>query len=327
MPANLTPEYEKAELRYRQSTTDEERLACLQEMLAAIPKHKGTEKMQADLKRRISQLRKEGQKSGLSKGPDPFHVPKSGAGQGVLAGLPNTGKSSILAATTHAEVKVAEYPFTTLVPQPGMWLKDDVQIELVDTPPFTQEHVPPGLMGTLRNADLIAIVVEATDNALEQAETALAVLKSREIRLRSETRGRLQARNESGVLPGLIVANKSDFPAADVLAALRGLYQPELEIVAVSARERTGLDDLFACFWKLLDRVRVYSKEPGRAPDLHKPFTLPAGSTVAELALQIHRDLPERMKFARLWGHSRFDGQQVHKTEVLQDKDIVEIHE
>jgi hypothetical protein len=93
MPANLTPEYEKADLRYRQAGSDEERITALQDMLAAIPKHKGTEKMQADLKRRLSQLRKAGQKSSASKGPDPFHIPKTGAGQVVLAGPPNSGKA------------------------------------------------------------------------------------------------------------------------------------------------------------------------------------------------------------------------------------------
>jgi uncharacterized protein len=325
MPANLTPEYEKAELRYRQATTDEERLSCLQEMLASIPKHKGTEKMQADLKHRISQLRKEGQKSGQSKGPDPFHVPKSGAGQVVLAGGPNTGKSSILVAATHADAKIADYPFTTLVPQPGMWFMEDVQIELVDTPPFTAEHVPAGLMGTFRNSDLVCVVVEATDIALEQAEMALSVLSARGLALQSAPRRRLQPRDGQSAHPGLLVVNKADLPAADVLAALRGLFQPTLEVVPISARSRQGMDALFREFWRLLDRIRVYSKEPGRPPDMHKPFMLPAGATIADLAVQIHRDLPERMKFARLWGHSRFEGQQVHKTEILRDKDIVEI--
>jgi hypothetical protein len=100
-----------------------------------------------------------------------------------------------------------------------------------------------------------------------------------------------------------------------------------LEVVGLSARSRQGLDDWFKRLWELLAMIRVYSKEPGRPPDLHKPFVVPAGATVADLALQIHRDLPERMKFARLWGHSRFEGQQVHKTEPLRDKDVVEIHE
>ena len=328
MPANLTPEYEKAELRYRQATTTEERLAALQAMLSAIPKHKGTEKMQADLKRRLSELRREEQTAAHAKGPDPFHIPRSGAGQVVLAGPPNTGKSSLLAATTHAAVKVADYPFTTVVPQPGMWERDDVQIELVDTPPLTAEHVPAGLMGTIRNADVVAVVAEAGETALEQVETVLALLKSRELMLRTVPRSELPA-GDASQRPGLLVLNKAELAAPESLRVLSELYPGNggLEALAVSAHTRHGLDALFQRLWGLLSMIRVYAKEPGRPPDLRKPFTLPAGATIAELARQIHRDLPDRMKFARLWGHSRFDGQHVHKTERLQDRDVVEIHE
>ncbi len=347
MPANLTPEYEKAELRYRQATSDEERLAGLQAMLSAIPKHKGTEKMQADIKRRISQLRREEQKAAHSKGPDPFHIPRSGAGQVVLIGAPNCGKSSLLAATTHAAVKVADYPFTTVLPQPGMWHQDDVQIELVDTPPLTADHVPTGLMGTIHNADVVCVVVEAGEAALEQADMVLGVLSARGLGLRSAPRNELIAGNSSW-RSGLIVATKSDVAAPETVMALRELYAtggtqtPDkssagqsdalrsgegLEVLAVSAHTRQGLDDWFKRLWELLAMIRVYSKEPGRPPDMHKPFVVPAGATVADLARQIHRDLPDRMKFARLWGHSRFEGQQVHKTEPLRDKDVVEIHE
>ena len=339
MPANLTPEYEKAELRYRQATSDEERLTLLQEMLSTIPKHKGTEKMQADLKRRMSQLRHGEQKEAHAKGPDPFHIPRSGAGQVVLIGPPNTGKSSLLAATTHAAVKVADYPFTTVVPQPGMWLQDDVQIELVDTPPFTEDHVPTGLMGTIRNADVVCVVVEAGEAALEQAELALGVLRARGLTLRSALRNEM-APGDTSRHSGLIVANKADAASPEALAALREIYAGTgasqsdalpsgsgLDVIGVSSRTGQGLHDWFTRLWALLAMIRVYPKEPGRPPDMHKPFVLPAEATVADLARQIHRDLPERMKFARLWGHSRFAGQQVHKTEVLRDRDVVEIHE
>lgn len=162
MPANLTPEYEKADLRYRRAGSDEERLEALEEMLAAIPKHKGTEKMQADLKRRL------------------YSSPQN---------------------------------------------------------------------------------------------------------------------------------------------------EIFLSVASISMQWRQGLEELFARLWELLARIRVYAKKPGRPADLHKPFVLPFGATVADLARHIHRDLPDQMKFARLWGHSRFDGQQVHKTESLQDRDVVEIHE
>jgi uncharacterized protein len=347
MPANLTPEYEKAELRYRQAASDEERLTALQEMLSAIPKHKGTEKMQADLKRRISQFRREEQKAAHGKGLDPFHIPRSGAGQVVLIGPPNTGKSSLLAATTHAAAKVADYPFTTVVPQPGMWQKDDVQIELVDTPPLTEQHVPTGLMGTIRNADVVCLVIEAGDAALDQAELVLGVLSAHGLTLYSTPRNEMTT-GDASRRPGLIVVTKADVAAPDTITALRELYEGTgagmadssplppsnalrsgvgLGVIGVSARTRQGLDEWFGRLWELLAMIRVYSKEPGRPPDMHKPFVVPAGATVADLARQIHRDLPDRMKFARLWGHSRFEGQQVHKTELLRDKDVVEIHE
>lgn len=325
MPANLTPEYERAERRYREALDDAERMAALQEMLAVIPKHKGTEKLQAELKRRLSQLRKAGQRAGPGKGPDAFHLPKRGAGQVVLAGPPNTGKSSLLAATTHAPARVGDFPFTTVVPQPGMWLRDDVQVELVDTPPLTAEHVPAGLMGTLRNADIVAVVV-AGDTGLEQAEMTLEVLRARGLTLRTVSRKAL-AELPPGTQSGLIVANKTDLPAADAVQVLRDLYSGQLDVLGVSARTREGLDALFARLWELLAVIRVYSKEPGKPPDLSRPFTLPEGATIADLARQIHRDLPETMRFARLWGHSRFPGQAVPRTEVLRDRDIVEIHE
>lgn len=326
MPANLTPEYEKAEQRFREAVTDEARIAALQEMLSAIPKHKGTEKMQADLKRRLSQLRREHQKSGVGKGPDPFYVPRSGAGQVVLVGLPNTGKSSLVAATTHADVKVADYPFTTVAPHPGLWIQDEIPIELVDTPPLTPEHVPTGLMGTIRSADIICLVTEAADNVCEQVESVLAALAARELTLRTRPRNQLLPLDPQPK-PALIVINKMDIAPPGMLEEVQDLYGPQLDCRAVSARTRQGLDEWFQRLWELLVMIRVFAKQPGHPPDLKKPFLLSAGSTVADLARMIHRDLPDHMKFARLWGHGRFEGQQVHRTEVLRDRDIVEIHE
>jgi uncharacterized protein len=340
VPANLTPEFEKAELRYRQAVTDEERLEALEQMLAVIPKHKGTEKMQADLKRRLSQLRKAEQKSSHVKGTDLFHVPKTGAGQVVLVGPPNTGKSSLLAATTKAPVKIAEYPFTTTIPCPGMWQRDDVQLQLIDTPPFTEEHIPAGLFGTIRHADVVCLVAETGDGAPEQVETTLRVMGGRGLLL--SPRPRQAANTAPEAIPGLILLNKADLAEQATLQAACELVRevageqsaaPNLDLLAgwqvltVSAKTHLGFDTWFACLWDLLGIVRVYSKEPGKPPDMHKPFTLPLGATVADLARHIHRDLPERMRFARLWGHSRFEGQQVHRTEMLRDRDIVEIRE
>lgn len=327
MPANVTPEYEKAEQRYREAATDEERIAALEEMLATIPKHKGTEKMQADIKRRLSQLRKELQKTKrTSKGPDPFHIPKSGAGQVVLIGPPNTGKSSILAITTHAPAKVAEYPYTTTVPQPGMWEMEKVPIEIVDTPAITPGHIPPGLIGTIRNADLLCVVVEACQEAANQIEATLSVLAERGLSVQTVPVN-VRSLVDSQLKPGLIVVNKSDLDQEGIVKAVQELYAPAIDVVGVSAKTGQGFDKLFKRLWNLLAVIRVYAKQPSKPPDLDKPFILPAGSTVLDLARKIHRDLPQRMRYARLWGHACFAGQQVQSSEPLQDGDIVEIHE
>jgi hypothetical protein len=326
MPANLTPDYEKAERRYREATSDEDRLEALRQMLSTVPKHKGTEKIQADIKRRLSALRKAQAKRGPSRGPDPFHVPKGGAGQVVLAGPPNVGKSLLVAVTTNAPVKVADYPYTTAVPAPGMWQYEDVQLELVDTPPVTADHVPGGLMGTIRASDIIAIVVDASSDALAQAEMVVGLLESRGLKLRSVPRSELDAADFNQHC-AVLLANKVDQAAAGDVAALRQLYEGRLEVIPVSAASGEGLEVLHKRLWELLAVVRVYTKEPGKPPDHQKPFVLERGATVEDLAAEIHRELPQKMKFARIWGDGRYSGQQVHRTEPLHDKDIVEVHQ
>jgi len=326
MPANLTPEYEKAEQRYRQAKTDEEKLLGLQEMLRTIPKHKGTDKMQADLKRRISQARRAAVKKSGKRGVDFFHVPKTGAGQIVLVGLPNVGKSALVAATTNAPVKVADYPHTTAVPTPGMWHRQDVQLQLVDTPPVTAGQVPPGLMGTIRSADVILIVVDAAGACLQQAEGVLALLDGRGLQVRSTPRRHLDPEDRTRY-SGLIAANKADLAQPDDLAVLRELYAERLEVLPISCTTGEGLETLSQRLWELLDVIRVYTKEPGKPTDDDQPYTLPAGATLEDLAREIHRDLPGKMRYARIWGGGRFDGQRAQRSEVLRDKDVVEIHQ
>ncbi len=325
MPANLTPEYRHAEQRLREAADDTQRLEALREMLATIPKHKGTEKMQGDIKRRISQIIKAAAKKVHVKGVDPFHIPRGGAGQIILVGPPNVGKSQLVATTTHAAVKVAEYPFTTALPTPGMWNYQDIQLELVDTPPVTAGHIPPGLLGTIRAADVIAVVVDASASPAEQAQMVLDLLAERGISLASLPRAELAADPDRS--SGLVVANKIDLADRTTVAALAEACAPRLEVCPVSAASGEGLDALAQRLWQLLAVIRVYTKQPGKAPDRDRPFTLPAGATVEDLAREIHRELPEKMRFARIWGDGRFSGQQVHRSEVLHDKDTVEIRQ
>lgn len=318
MPANLTPQYYAAEDKYRKARSPEEKAAALQEMLAVIPKHKGTEKLQADIKKRLAQLREEGQKKKQKGGFNPFHVEKQGAGQVVLAGFPNTGKSALVGALTRARVKVAEFPFTTSLPATGMMPYEDVLVQLVDTPPFTAWSMPAGLAGTFRNADALLIAVDlGVGECLEQLETALATL---------EERGIIDPSGGSPVsLPFLVLGMKSDLPGAqENLVVLRELY-PACTITPVSIYDTEALQRLREETWRLLGVIRIYGKAPGKPPDMERPFILKAGSTVIDLAYEIHRDFPNRLKSALVWGSARFDGQPVARDYVLKDRDIVEL--
>jgi len=328
MPANLTPDYQRAEQRYREAQTPDEKLAALEEMLRTLPKHKGTEKIQAELKRKISAAREASAAHRKGGGKDPFHVPRQGAGQVVLLGLPNVGKSAIVQALTDAPVKVAEFPFSTHAPVPGMAYYEDCPIQLVDMPPLTPEHVPGGMIGAVRNADIVAVVGNlAAESVLEDIDAVLSALRARRLRLVS--RPEPPPADEDGPEPrrGLIIANQCDRDGARANHdALRELIDAELEIVPVSARTGENLDVLVKTLFGLLHVVRVYAKPPGKPPDRSAPFLLPAGSTVYSLAEHIHKELAAKFKFARLWGDNVFPGQQVNHDHVLRDKDVVEIH-
>ena len=329
MPANLTPEYRKAEQAHREARTDEERLACLERMLAVIPKHKGTDHMQADLKRRIAKLRHApGAKAG-SRQRDIFHVERGGAGQCVLMGLPNCGKSALVGALSKARVTVTDYPFGTHAPVPGMAYHEDAPIQIVDMPPLTPESIMPGMMGAYRSADVILICVDlSADDALEQLDACLEVLDRRGMVPVARLVGR-EVRDDEGkqLKTTFILGLKHDAPgAADTLEALAELYEGGLPMLPLSAHTGHNLDELTARLFHILEVIRVYSKEPGKPADFDVPFVLPQGSTILDMARSVHRDFPDRLKYACVWGSAKFDGQQVPRDFVLADRDVAELH-
>jgi len=330
MPANLTAQYKAAEERYRQATEHEQKLDALREMLALLPKHKGTEKLQGDLRKRISKLEDEGAhvaKSG-HRGPDPGHVKKEGAGQWALVGPPNGGKSSLLAALTHAHPEIADYPFTTRVPQPGMMSFEDVQVQLVDTPAAAAGHVESWLPNLVRNADGILVVV---DVAADDPEGGWAAVVDLLEHARVWPPGRPRPEGASPLLAErriLVLANKCDLDPDGTFAALvRDAIWPEPPFLPVSAVRGDGLEALRPRLFAELGRIRVYTKEPGHKADLGRPFVLAAGAKVEDLANLVHHDLATGLKFARIWGaHARFEGQQVDRHHALEDRDVVELH-
>jgi ribosome-interacting GTPase 1 len=330
MPANLTPQYLEAEAKYRAAKTPEEQLAALEEMWRELPKHKSTEKIQADLKKKLSAVRRALQQSGRKGAThaDPFAIPRCGAGQVALLGTPNVGKSSIVGGLTNARVKIADYPFSTAVPVPGMVPYEDVQIQLIDTPPVTAEDVPTGSPGLWRSADALLVVADlSADSVLEDVNTCLRHLADRRIELTDGVRKRPDESDPILRVPGLILANKIDLPGTEEnFELLKEYLGPRVRVEPLSTRDPARLSRLPGLLFQLLHVIRVYAKPPGRKPDMEEPFILPVGSDVREVARRVYRGFDHRVKSARIWGYGVADGQNVQLEHVLHDRDIVELH-
>ena len=334
VPANLSPEYKAAEAAFREAREPRERLECLREMLRTIPKHKGTERLQADIKARIKDLTEEleggARKAGGRSSQPSIVVRAEGAAQIALIGPPNTGKSSLHVRLTGSNAHVAPYPFTTQYPEPGMMPHADVHLQLVDLPAIAREH-PVGWIGeALHGADAALLVVDLTEPAcLEQVQEAIAILAAKRVTLtdrweRPVGDDDLFART----LPTLMLANKSDLvgdPEGE-LGTFRELGDFAFPAFAVSATTGRNLGEIGPFLFEKLGLVRIYTKAPGHAPDKGKPFTLRRGQTIDDLARLIHKDMVRSLKYARVWGHSSFDGQHVGHDHVLADGDVVELH-
>ncbi len=327
MPANLTPEYRDAERAFKEAASTAGKIDALQHMLAVIPKHKGTEKMQGELRRRLAKLKQESEharKAGPSRGAPVYQVEREGAGQVALAGAPNTGKSALVRRLTHATPEVADYPFTTRVPMPGMMPFEDIQIQLVDLPPLDPQFGEVWVPQAIRNADAVLVVLDlAALELLDEIENTVALLEKAKIAL--EPRPTLPYGYVTK--PALVVANKVDLPGArENFDAFAELYAARFPALAVSAATGEGLEEFKRAAFGMLGILRVYTKEPGKKADLTKPYVLRAGATVAELAGRVHKEILARLKYARVWGHGKFEGQMVHRDHPLADRDIVELH-
>lgn len=311
MPANLGPDYLAAEQEFRLAETQGEKIAALERMWATLPKHKGTEKLQAELKRKLSQARKESQKRGATHSTPFYLIPREGAGQVAMAGPPNSGKSSLMAALTHARPEVAEYPFTTRQPLAGMMAYEDVQIQLIDLPPVSDEFTEAWLPQVFRNADRTVIVIDACDpESLEEID----LIEQRLEQWRAPK-------------PGLMIANKCDAPGELAsIEVLAELYGDGHEIIAVSAATGDGLDRMRRAVFDLLGLVRVYTKAPGKEPEMDRPYVLRKGETVLDAARHVHRDFAEHLKFARRYRGFGHESMMVDRHHEVEDRDILEFH-
>ena len=341
MPANLSPEYKAAEAAFRKTRDPHERLDALREMLRTIPKHKGTEHLQADIKARIRDLAGQlegGLRKGSGQGAPALVVRPEGAAQLALVGPPNAGKSSLHARLTGSNAHAGPYPFTTQYPEAGMLPFEDIHFQLVDLPPLSAEHPLPWLVNALQTADAALIVVDLADpSCLDQLQSVRAVLAQQRVTLSERWSCGDDAPANGSVhdedvfalrLPCLLLANKVDGIAdADAeLQVLRELSGAPWPMLAVSAATGQGLDAVGPWLFQHLGVVRVYTKVPGHAADRGRPFTLRRGQTVGDVARQIHGDVARALRYARVWGHSAFDGQQVGPEHPVDDGDVVELH-
>jgi ribosome-interacting GTPase 1 len=327
MPTNVPPQYREAEHRFREARSTEEKIACLKEMYAILPKHKGTEKLQADLKTRMSKLQESSERQQRKKGFDPYHVAKGEVAQIVLVGAPNAGKSSFVAATTNARPEVAEFPFTTQLPLVAMMPVMDLQFELVDTPPVPEGGMPPWFPNLVRQADAVLLLCDlSNDDGPFEAQAILDQLEAARVHL---DRSRHELLDDGHCFRRtLLVATKTDAPgAAQRLDDLRTLLGDRFLVFPISATMKEGLEPVGLALFDALGILRVYTKQPGRPADHDRPYVMLKGTRIRDLALRIHKDIAASLRHARVWGPSAvFPGQEVHGDHTLLDGDIVEIH-
>jgi len=313
MPANLPPQYFEAERDFRQAKSPAEKITALEEMLAIMPKHKGTDKLRAELRQRIAKLTQAAGKK-LATQRASMVIPKEGAGQVAIIGPPNSGKSQLVSTITNASPAVAEYPYTTQSATPGMMEFKNIKVQLIDTPPLSPQPTPWWLPPMLRRADALLAVIDLSKSPLEQLEILTSQLEQMRLAIGQNARV-------------LIAANKADLDnTRPNYTALKNRYERQLPVIATSAKEGTGLEELKRKIFEVLDIIRVYTKTPGKKPDFDDPIILEKGSTLADAAAAVHKDFQARLKYARIWGSGKHDGLMVRRDHILEDEDVIELH-
>ena len=299
-------------------------------MLAEIPKHKASEKMQMMLKTKISDARKEVESSrgaGKKQAGRSYKIPRQGAGTAVIIGGPNAGKSQLLVSFTNARPEVAPYPFTTQQPMPGMMPWKDVFVQLIDTPPITPDFLEPYLLGYIRGADLVLLMVDlGDDDGIEQCAEVLKRLREGKTHLAKES-GLDEEDVGVSFTKTFLIFNKMDLPDSnDRLALFREFCPTDFREFQISAATLDGLEPLRDAIYESMNAIRVYTKSPTKKEaDMDKPFTVRAGDTILDLAEMIHKDYVEKFKSGRVWGEAVHDGTVVKGDYVLHDGDVVEI--
>jgi small GTP-binding protein len=324
MPANLTPQYFAAEKNFRLAKSPLERIAALEEMLAVMPKHKGTDHLRADLRTKIAKLTQSLDKKTATQRAS-MMIEKVGAAQMAVIGLPNAGKSQLVASITKASPAVAAYPFTTHSATPGMMSFENIQVQLIDTPPLNEQPPEWWLLAIIKRADALLVVVDLSNEPVSQLDAIIAQLEEKGVGL-GERKTEVEEDVPLTCKKTLVVGNKMDLDdGGENYRSLHNKYGEQLPVMAVSALGG-GLEELRLRVFQLLDIIRVYTKMPSDKPDFNDPIILDRGSTLGDAAASVHKDFAARMKYARIWGSGKHDGTMAKRDHVLQDGDVIELH-
>tara|TARA_B100000315_G_C14474795_1_gene540088 strand:- start:286 stop:1125 length:840 start_codon:yes stop_codon:yes gene_type:complete len=256
---------------------------------------------------------------------------KEGAAQVVVIGPPNAGKSQLVSRITNASPTVAEYPFTTHTAIPGMMGFENIQIQLIDTPPLVSHATESWLPPMLVRADALLVMADLSDDPLAHIEAITAELGNMRMDIidggiedrQSSPYGKDVLRHKKA----LIIGNKLDLAQANqTYAILQDKYKDQPSVIALSAKEGTGLEELKLKIYQMLDIIRVYTKVPSGKPDFSDPIILDRGSTLENAAASVHKDFRASLKYARVWGSGKHDGAMIKRDHTLQDGDIIELH-
>ena len=357
MPANLPPQFHVLTIKLKEAKNADEKISILEEMLAICPKHKGTEKLQKDIKIKIAKLKKQVPKK--TKGEALYCIQKEGAGQVVIVGPPNSGKSSLLNILTNAKAEVAPYPFTTKIPQPAMMPYENILIQLIDTPPLTKESSPSWLKAIVKESDVLVVVFDLTKENITRdirdfkeildnwrlGDKKIIFLGNKVEEIISSSPAELSRSGSEGgkgrKVPFDFAAarvGKEDKSSSSPFAAARVIdleiakenlkkLETQYEIKPISCSQKIGLEELKKEIFYLLEIVRVYTKSRNRPePDFSHPFIMKKGEKLITLASQIHHDLLPSFKYAKLFKENAKNPQIVGKDYILEDGDIVEIY-
>ncbi|MCK5793929.1 MAG: 50S ribosome-binding GTPase [Anaerolineales bacterium] len=327
MPTNLPADYFNAEERFRSATTTEDKIKYLEEMMGTIPKHKGTDHLRADLRKKLSKLKTAAtSKKSSKKQVSAYHINKEGAGQIIIIGTTNVGKSSLVANQTNADPEVSEVPFTTWTAMPGMMKIDNIQVQVIDTPPIGDEYIDPEFLNLIRRVDLVLVMIDLHAYPVQQLEFVLQKLQENRIAPKY-LEGQIEVEDFLLHVPTLVVVNKFDSEEYEEhYQIFKELLGQEHPMVPVSVQTGHNIETLKRTIFEKLGVIRVYSKAPGKDVDKSAPFVVDQGIQLGDFAGKVHKDFQEKLKSAKIWGTSAdFPGQMVSRDHVLEDEDIVEL--